>query len=108
MVARTRSAGRLSGAVRIPIPAWALSTVLLIAAGCGGLFFSEPERQWYKPSGRYTTEEFKLDKAACTRSGKLDVDCMKARGWVSLSADTPPSVSPQPSGSGSPLPPAKR
>ncbi len=93
--------------MRTLIPAWLLSVVILIAAGCG-FFSSEPERQWYKPSGRYTTEEFKLDKAACTRSGKLDVDCMKARGWVSLSADTPPSVSP-PSSSGSQVPiPGKR
>jgi hypothetical protein len=75
-------------------------------AGCG-FFTSEPERQWYKPGGRYTVEEFQRDKTSCTRSGKVDVECMKAKGWFYFSADVPPEPSPTP-GSGSAVPPAKR
>jgi len=92
---------RSNGAIRTLALAWSLPAIVLAAAGCG-LFVSEPDRQWYKPSGRYTAEEFKLDKAACTESRKLDLECMKARGWVYFSADTPPTVAPQPSGSGFP------
>ena len=89
--------------MRTLIPALSLSAVILVAAGCG-FFSSEPERQWYKPSGRYTEEEYKRDKAACTRSGKLDLDCMKGRGWAYFSADTPPSVTPPSSGTAVPIP----
>jgi len=89
--------------MRTLIPALSLSAVILIAGGCG--FFSfEPERQWYKPSGRYTEEEYKRDKAVCTISGKLDLDCMKARGWMYFSADTPPSVSPPSAAPSVPMP----
>ena len=89
--------------MRTLIPALSLSAVILILGGCG-FFSSEPERQWYKPSGRYTEDEYKRDKVACTKSGKLDLDCMKAKGWVYFSADTPPSVSPPSSGSQVPIP----
>jgi hypothetical protein len=78
--------------------------VPVIAAGCG-FFSSEPERQWYKPDGRYTVDEFKRDKAACTLSRKVDVECMKAKGWVYFSADVVPEVSPKPeTGSMVPIP----
>ena len=89
------------------IPALSLSAVILIAAGCG-FFATEPQLQWFKPSTPYTEEEYKRDKAACTSSRKLDLDCMKAKGWVYFSADTPPSITP-PSSSGSQVPvPGKR
>lgn len=52
----------------------------LLAAGC-----AEPEREWLKVDQPYTTAEFRRDIAACTRGGKLDEECMKSRGWVSLS-----------------------
>jgi hypothetical protein len=48
---------------------------------------SDPEKQWYKPAGNYTTAEFERDSTACTKSGKLDEECLKQRGWVSLSGD---------------------
>jgi hypothetical protein len=52
----------------------------LLAAGC-----SDAEREWLKLNQPYTAAEFRQDIAACTRAGKLDEDCMKSRGWVSLS-----------------------
>ena len=57
----------------------AVATALL-AAGC-----AEPDREWLKLNQTYTATEFRQDIAACTRGGKLDEDCMKSRGWVSLS-----------------------
>ena len=76
--------------------AWWLPVVILVATGCG-FFASEPERQWYKPGGRYTVEEFQRDKTSCTKSRRVDVECMKAKGWFYFSADAPPepSLSPQ-------------
>ncbi len=69
---------------------------LAALAGC-----AEP-KQWMKVGEPYTTAEFRRDHAECskTRSGKLDDDCMRGRGWVDMKpsradrlADTPP---PQP------------
>ena len=92
----------------VRIAAWGLSAAVLVAAGCG-FFTSEPERQWYKPGGRYTVEEFKRDRAACTQSRKVDVECMKARGWVYFSADVQPTPSPTTeTGSTVPLPGQRR
>lgn len=89
------------------IMAWCLSAVLLTAAGCG-FFTSEPERQWYKPGGRYTAEEFQRDKASCTQARKVNVECMKAQGWFYFSGDVPPEVSPKPDTSSSVPLPGKR
>ncbi len=53
------------------------------------------ERLWYKPGGNYTTAEFNQDRDACTRDKKLDEECLKAKGWVTVSPDRPPpTVSP--------------
>jgi len=57
-----------------------LAALSLVAAGC-----AQPEREWLKVNQPYTAEEFRRDVAACTRSSKLDEECMKKRGWVSLS-----------------------
>lgn len=54
--------------------------IALLAGGC-----ADPEREWLKLNQPYTAAEFRQDIAACTRGGKLDEDCMKSRGWVSLS-----------------------
>jgi hypothetical protein len=40
-----------------------------------------------KLDSTYTTAEFRRDLQECTIKGKLDDDCMKARGWVAV---TPP------------------
>jgi hypothetical protein len=51
----------------------------LAAAGC-----ASDERQWLKLSGKYTTEEFRRDHAACSKGGSLDDACMRGRGWVAV------------------------
>jgi hypothetical protein len=45
---------------------------------------AQSEREWMKVDQSYTVEEFRRDVRECTRSGALDEDCMKRRGWVSL------------------------
>ena len=40
-----------------------------------------------KLNEKYTREDFKRDWAQCSAKGDLDEECMKARGWVSV---TPP------------------
>lgn len=54
--------------------------------GCGT---KEPQRQWMKFKQPYTEAEFQRDKAECMRGKKLDVDCMRARGWVDVTPDFP-------------------
>jgi hypothetical protein len=60
----------------------------LAVAGC-----ASDERQWMKLSGKYTTEDFRRDHAACSKSGTLNDACMQDRGWVAVSpsgkAETP-------------------
>src|SRR5207245_1104014 len=41
-------------------------------------------REWMKLNQTYTTAEFRRDLQQCTVKGKLDDDCMKARGWVAV------------------------
>lgn len=60
---------------------WILTAVALVAAaGC-----ASDERQWMKVNERYTTAEFQRDHAECSKSGKLDDACMRAKGWVAVS-----------------------
>jgi hypothetical protein len=42
------------------------------------------EREWMKIDQKYTTAEFRRDLAECTVKGKLDEECMKTRGWVTV------------------------
>ncbi len=49
-------------------------------------------REWMKLDATYTTAEFRRDLQECTVKGKLDDDCMKARGWVAV---TPPKAEPK-------------
>ena len=69
------------------------STFLVIAAAClvAGCASSD-ERQWMKIKTSYTTDEFRRDLAECSKSGKLNDECMQARGWVAL---TPKSDKPR-------------
>ncbi len=80
-----------------PLPRWVRVALLGVLLGIG--FWrctAEPERQWQKFGQPYTETEFQRDKAECTREGKLDVGCMRARGWVAVSPDRPASSSPEP------------
>jgi hypothetical protein len=45
----------------------------------------------------YTTAEFRRDHADCSKTGTLNEDCLRGRGWVEMkpsrgdrAADTPP------------------
>ncbi len=51
-------------------------------AACGSA-----EKQWYKAGTDYTVAEFQRDRARCEKNGKLDEECLKQLGWVSLSPD---------------------
>ena len=62
-----------------------LVTSVLVLAACA----TETERQWMKLDQTYTTAEFRRDLAACTKSGNVDDECMKSRGWVAV---TPPAT----------------
>jgi len=56
---------------------------LLAVDGCT----SAPPKQWYKPGGNYTTDQFMRDRTACTTDGNLDESCLQARGWIPLTGD---------------------
>jgi hypothetical protein len=61
-----------------------LFLVALATSACG-----TDTREWMKLDQNYTTAEFRRDLRECTVKGKLDDDCMKARGWVAV---TPPKA----------------
>ena len=70
-----------------------LALATLVLGGC------EAPKQWMKVSEPYTTAEFRRDYAECskTKSGDLDENCMRSRGWVEMkpskadrAADNPP------------------
>lgn len=42
------------------------------------------DRQWMKLDQKYTIEDFRRDTAECTKSGKLDDACMRAKGWIDV------------------------
>jgi hypothetical protein len=52
----------------------------LATSACGS-----DNREWMKLDQNYTLAEFRRDFEECTVKGKLDEDCMKARGWVAVS-----------------------
>ncbi len=64
----------------------ALLLVALLLAVVGGCVTDT--REWMKLNEKYTTEDFRRDREACTKSGKLDEVCMRARGWVAVNPGT--------------------
>ena len=48
----------------------------VLVAACSGL----DEREWMKVDQKYTAEEFRRYYRECSKSGKLDEECMKNRG----------------------------
>jgi hypothetical protein len=62
--------------------------LLAVLAGC-----ATDEREWMKLDSKYTVEDFRRDRAACTKDGKLNDVCMRARGWLAVNpggkAETP-------------------
>jgi hypothetical protein len=60
-----------------------LAALLSVLTACE----SAPAKQWYKPGGNYTTDEFARDSASCTKKDVVDEACLRGRGWVPLSAD---------------------
>jgi len=62
-----------------------------LLAACGS-----SEKQWYKPNAEYTVDEFKRDRAACEKSGQVDEDCLRQRGWLSLTPDKEKAAPAQP------------
>ena len=63
-----------------------LLALLVVLPALGGCVTDE--REWMKLNERYTTEEFRRDREACTKSGKLDDLCMRSRGWVAVNPGT--------------------
>jgi hypothetical protein len=61
--------------------AYGVLLAALVASGCG-----TDNREWMKIDQTYTLAEFRRDFQECTVKGKLDEDCMKARGWVAVTA----------------------
>lgn len=58
-----------------------------LVSGC-----ATDEREWMKVDQKYTPEEFRRDYRECSKGGTLDEECMKRRGWVTL---TPPKAEPK-------------
>ena len=75
---------------RPAVLAGVLAVVLL--AGCGSI----EEKQWMKVGEKYTTAEFRNDMRDCAKSGKVDEDCMRARGWVSVNPGRATDTKPVP------------
>ena len=78
---------------RLVITACALAVAL---AGCA------TEKQWMKVGEGYTTTEFRRDHAECSKkTGRLDEECLRSKGWVDMkpskgdrAADTAPPPAP--------------
>ena len=58
--------------------------IVLIAVGAilGGC--AQDNREWMKLNQKYTTEEFRRDREACLKDGRVDEVCMRDRGWVAV------------------------
>lgn len=62
----------------LSLAVFAISAAL---AGCAA------EKQWMKVGEPYTTAEFRRDYTECSakaKTGTVDDDCMRARGWVDV------------------------
>ena len=51
----------------------------LALGGCAA-----PNTEWMKINEPYTVEEFRRDLDACTLRGRVDENCMRSRGWVTV------------------------
>jgi hypothetical protein len=71
----------------------ALAGVAVALAACET---ASTEKQWYKPGGNYSTAEFDRDLKACsTLERTINEDCMRQRGWTTLSIDSREKPKPQ-------------
>ena len=70
----------------------------LLCCAAAGLLTAcgSTEKQWYKPNAEYTVAEFRRDRAACEKNGEIDEECLRQRGWVSLSPDKEKPLPPVP------------
>jgi hypothetical protein len=61
-------------------------TAVLVTLAFGGLVAGCAERpkEWMKVNREYTTADFRRDYSDCTRKGDLDEECMKSKGWVTV------------------------
>jgi hypothetical protein len=75
---------------------WAASILALLTAvpALGGCAIDE--REWMKLDERYTVEEFRRDREACTTKGTLDDACMRSRGWVAVNPHGKPETAKDP------------
>ena len=75
---------------------WAggILALLAVVATVGGCVTDE--REWMKLNERYTVEEFRRDREACTTKGKLDDACMRSRGWVAVNPHGKPETAKDP------------
>lgn len=64
---------------------------VLLAAGC-----ASDDREWMKLDSRYTTEEFRRDHKACSKSGTLDDACMRKLGWIAVNPSGKPETQKDP------------
>ena len=56
--------------------------ISVVGAALGGC--AQDNREWMKLNQKYTTEEFRADRAACLKDGRVDEVCMRDRGWVAV------------------------
>jgi hypothetical protein len=59
--------------------------IALVAAGCT----SAADVEWMKVGQPYTAADFRRDYKECDKTDKLE-DCLRGRGWVSVTAPTTP------------------
>ncbi len=59
--------------------------IALVAAGCT----SAADVEWMKVGQPYTAADFRRDYKECDKTSSLD-DCLRSRGWVSVTASTTP------------------
>jgi hypothetical protein len=84
-----------------------IAAILLgsVISGCS----ASSDRQWMKINETYNTADFRRDHAACTKSGALDEDCMRSRGWVDVNpSKAEKSAEPDSARSGVYTPPNQR
>ena len=59
--------------------------IALVAGGCT----SAADVEWMKVGQPYTAADFRRDYKECDKTDKLE-DCLRGRGWVSVTAPTAP------------------